>query len=195
VSLRHAVLAALVSGEASGYDLAKAFRASVGNFWVATPQQLYRELERLDEDGQIAGRMVEQERRPNKRVYSLTHAGYATLAQYTREPTRDTTIKDPLLVKVQAVDVGDVAAVVEALRQRIDTSRRKLHGYEALRERLLGGATEPEYLATAPAVGPYLTLLRGLRFERENIDWAQQALAVLEARLPGEQARSGPTAG
>lgn len=193
--MRHAVLAALVSGEASGYDLAKAFRASVGNFWVATPQQLYRELERLDQDGLIAGRVVEQQRRPNKRVYSLTRAGLATLAQYTREPAPDTTIKDPLLVKVQAVDVGDTAAVVEALRHRIETSRRKLRGYESLRDRLLDGVPEPEYLATAPAVGPYLTLLRGLRFERENIEWAQQALAVLELRPPGVRAGSGPTAG
>ena len=37
-------MAALLEGEASGYDLAKVFDASVANFWPATPQQLYREL-------------------------------------------------------------------------------------------------------------------------------------------------------
>ncbi len=184
MSLRHAVLAALLPGEASGYDLAKLFRASVGNFWVATPQQLYRELERLDEDGLIAGHVVEQQRRPNKRVYSLTRAGRAELAEYTREPARDTFIKDGLLVKVQAVDVGDQPAVRQALQARIEQSRARLSGYEALRDRMLDGASEPDYLASAPAVGPYLTLLRGLRFESENIEWAQQALEVLERRFP-----------
>ena len=49
MSLRDAVLAALLEGESSGYDLAKAFDASVANFWMATPQQLYRELDRLAE--------------------------------------------------------------------------------------------------------------------------------------------------
>ena len=42
MSLRDAVLVALLEGESSGYDLAKGFDASVANFWMATPQQLYR---------------------------------------------------------------------------------------------------------------------------------------------------------
>ena len=48
MALRHAVLAALLEGEASGYQLAKRFDVSVANFWSATPQQLYRELERME---------------------------------------------------------------------------------------------------------------------------------------------------
>ena len=47
MALRDAVLAALLDSEASGYDLAKSFDGSVANYWMATPQQLYRELERL----------------------------------------------------------------------------------------------------------------------------------------------------
>ena len=53
MALRDAVLAALLEGEASGYDLAKRFDRSVANFWTATPQQLYRELDRLAADGPI----------------------------------------------------------------------------------------------------------------------------------------------
>lgn len=48
MALRNAVMAALLEGEASGYDLAKGFEASVANFWMATPQQIYRELERVE---------------------------------------------------------------------------------------------------------------------------------------------------
>ena len=69
MSLRDAVLAALLEGESSGYDLAKSFDASVANFWMATPQQLYRELDRLAEQGLIRARVVHQERRPNKRMF------------------------------------------------------------------------------------------------------------------------------
>lgn len=83
VALRDAVLAALLEGESSGYDLAKSFDASVANFWTATPQQLYRELERLAADGLIEARVVEQERRPNKRMFSLTDAGRAALREFT----------------------------------------------------------------------------------------------------------------
>ncbi len=47
MSLRDGVLAALLGAESSGYDLVKSFDASVAKFWMATPQQLYRELDRL----------------------------------------------------------------------------------------------------------------------------------------------------
>ena len=53
MALRHAVLAALLEGEASGYQLAKRFDVSVANFWSATPQQLYRELDRLEAEGLV----------------------------------------------------------------------------------------------------------------------------------------------
>jgi DNA-binding PadR family transcriptional regulator len=58
VALRHAVLVALLEGEASGYELSKRFDVSVANFWSATPQQLYRELERLEGDGLVEARVV-----------------------------------------------------------------------------------------------------------------------------------------
>lgn len=37
--------------------------------------------------------------------------------------------------------------------------------------------------AEADRIGPYLTLLRGIRFEEENIEWAGRALTVIEQRL------------
>ena len=102
MALRHAVLAALLEGEASGYELAKRFDVSVANFWSATPQQLYRELERLEADGLVRGRVVEQLRRPNKRVFTLTAAGRAELHDFVARPARPTAIRDDLLVKLQA---------------------------------------------------------------------------------------------
>ncbi|WP_037606297.1 PadR family transcriptional regulator [Streptacidiphilus rugosus] len=182
MALRNAVMAALLEGEASGYDLAKEFDASVANFWMATPQQLYRELERMEAEGLIRARLVEQERRPNKRLFSLTGAGRDALREFTAEPPRPTAIRDELLVKVQAVDAGDDEAVRAAIRERAESARAKLARYERLRIRLLAGRTEPEHLAQAERIGPYLTLQRGIAFEQENLRWAEQALAALDLR-------------
>src|ERR1044072_7956418 len=82
MSLRHAVLAALLSGEYSGYQLAKAFDVGVANFWYAQPQQLYLELTKLEKDGLISGRQVVPEARPNKRLFTVTEAGTADLATF-----------------------------------------------------------------------------------------------------------------
>ncbi|MFF8375548.1 PadR family transcriptional regulator [Streptomyces sp. NPDC015661] len=182
MSLKHAVLAALLEGEASGYDLAKIFDVSVANFWAATPQQLYRELERLAEAGLIAARVVEQERRPNKRMFSLTESGRRDLVACTSTPPRPSAVRDELMVQVQACDEGDTAAVREFVAQRMETARAKLARYDRLREWMLDGRDEDTYLGEAERVGPYLTLMRGRFFEEENLRWGERALAVLDRR-------------
>ncbi|MFD3500791.1 PadR family transcriptional regulator [Streptomyces sp. NPDC058678] len=184
-------MAALLEGEASGYDLAKGFDASVANFWTATPQQLYRELERMESEGLIAARVVEQERRPNKRLFTLTDAGLKAVRAYTAElPGKPTAIRDELMVKVQCVDAGDIEAVRAGIAERMEWATAKLASYERLRGRLLDGRTEDEYFATAERIGPYLTLIRGVAFERDNLEWGRLALMRLEQRASGANGRA-----
>ena len=183
MSLRDAVLAALLEGESSGYDLAKDFDASVANFWPATPQQLYRELDRLAEQGLIRARIVQQERRPNKRMFSLTGAGRDAIRQFTVKAPKPSVIRDELLVKVQASDAGDIEAVRGLIRERLEWAGAKVQRYERLRARMLDGRSEDEYLVESERVGPYLTLMRGISFEEENIRWAERALSIVERRL------------
>ncbi|MEU5988259.1 PadR family transcriptional regulator [Spirillospora sp. NPDC047418] len=184
MSLRNAVLATLLEGEASGYDLAKSFDAGVANFWMATPQQLYRELDKMAVEGLIQARVVQQERRPNKRLYSLTVSGRRALHDFTATPPRPGAIREELMVQVQAVDAGDARAVMNAIRERMTWAESKVARFERLRARLLDGRTEQEHLATADRIGPYLTLMRGLAFERENLRWCEQALTILTNRTP-----------
>ncbi|MEV0913825.1 PadR family transcriptional regulator [Streptomyces sp. NPDC049967] len=182
MSLKYAVLAALLEGEASGYDLAKVFDVAVADFWSTTPQQLYRELDRLAGSGLIEARVVEQQRRPNKRMFTLTEAGRASLASFTAEPPRPIAIRDELLVMTQAVDAGDQDAVRASVAERMEWARAKLARYERLRDRLLDGRDEETYLAETDRVGPYLTLMRGRSFEAENLRWGEQVLRILDRR-------------
>ncbi|MFM9445570.1 PadR family transcriptional regulator [Streptomyces acidiscabies] len=184
MALRNAVMAALLEGEASGYDLAKAFDASVANFWTCTPQQLYRELDRMETEGLVTGRVVEQRGRPDKRLFSLTRAGREAVRTYTGQPpAKPTAIRDELMVKVQCLDAGDGEAVRVAVAERMEWATAKLARYERLRLRLLDGRSEEAYFAEAERVGPYLTLLRGMAFERENLQWGDLALRRIDQRL------------
>jgi len=176
------VLAALLEGEASGYELAKRFDVGVANFWSATPQQLYRELDRLAVDGAVDARVVEQRRRPNKRVFRLTDAGRAELHDFTTRPARPMARRDDLVVKVQAVDAGDAEAVRKALAERHDQARSKLELYDRVRDRLLAGRSEDEYVRDAERIGPYLTLMGGRRLEEQSMRWITDVLAVLDRR-------------
>lgn len=194
MALKHAVLAALLDGEASGYDLAKRFDVGVANFWSATPQQLYRELERLESDGLISARVVEQQRRPNKRVFGLADAGRVELSDFTTQPVRPTAIRSDLLVKVQSLDAGDPAAVMSALAECLEQSRAKLERYDRLRDRLLAGRTDDEYVRATERIGPYLTVMGGRMYEQQQTHWITTVMRVLAERAGRDHAGT-PNAG
>lgn len=183
MALRNAILASLLDGGASGYDLAKSFDGSVAAFWTATPQQLYRELDRLESQGLVTAQLVEQPPRPNKRIFSLTAEGRAALREFTGATPRPTAVRDELLIQVTAVDQADPAGVRRAVSARMVAARSRLGHYRATRTRMLKGRTEAEFLARARRIGPYLTLLRGISFEEDNIAWCEHALAALAARF------------
>lgn len=182
MSLRHAVLAALLDADATGYQLAKNFDVSVASYWFATPQQLYAELGRLETGGLIVGREVIQERRPNKRIFTITDAGRAELEDFVGNTSKPTFIRDELLVRVYASDVGDPGPLIEHLHQRAEASLAKAEFIEGLLRKLRGEMSEDRFLAEGRRVGPYLTGLRGSVFERENAAWYRRASGVLAAR-------------
>ena len=182
MALRHAILASLLDGDASGYDLAKRFDVSVANYWTATPQQLYRELDAMAGDGLVAAEVVPQQGKPDKRVFTLTGAGREALADFVASTPRASAIRDELLVQVEAVDAGDPEGLVQTLQGRMEQSQTKLDRYLRRRERMLAGRTEEQLLTGEGRVGPYLTLERGIAFERDNLAWMDRALTALRAR-------------
>jgi DNA-binding PadR family transcriptional regulator len=182
MALRHAVLAALLDGEYSGYQLAKAFDVGVANFWHALPQQLYLELARLEKDGLVAGRQVIQETRPNKRVYTVTEAGVEELTRWAAAPAKPSFIRDDLMVKVQAIDAIPLTDVLAQLDDRVAVATAKIEVFEQLLRRMRGDQSEERFLREGTRIGPYLTCLRGLSFEREHRDWCVTTAAILRAR-------------
>ncbi|MEC4017803.1 PadR family transcriptional regulator [Streptomyces sp. H27-D2] len=182
MALRHAVLAALLDGEYSGYQLAKAFDVGVANFWYALPQQLYLELAGLERDGLVAGRRVVQETRPNKRLFTVTAAGLAELERFAVAASKPSFIRDDLLVKVQAIDRIGAEPVIAQLEERAAVATGRIEVFGKLLQRLRGDETEERYLRDGERIGPYLTCLRGREFEQGHHDWCLRTAELLRSR-------------
>ncbi|WP_330249559.1 PadR family transcriptional regulator [Nocardia sp. NBC_00565] len=184
MGLRHAVLAALLDGAATGYELSKNFDVGMAEFWHARRQQLYAELTKLEQAGLVSGREIIQQGRPNKRVQSLTEAGRAELAEFAATPSDPQFLRDDLLVKAYAVDVTDGSALIDQLAQRAEQSQIKIARLDRVLARLSGN-DEDAFLADAERIGPYLTAVRGRMFEEETIRWCTWAMQVLRKRQGG----------
>jgi DNA-binding PadR family transcriptional regulator len=160
----------------TGYELAKTFDSSIGFFWKADHQQIYRELSRLRDRGHIQGREVVQSGKPNKLVYTLTPEGRAALKHWAARPSSPPSIKDDLLVRLYALDSVDIEPLRADLMARLEYHRDRGDRYERiLRKRF------PQDTASAADTGKLLGLRIGLRHERAVAEWCEEAIDALSA--------------
>jgi DNA-binding PadR family transcriptional regulator len=187
MALRHAVLAVLLDGERSGYELAKDFSRGVANFWFALPQQVYLELSKLEKDKLVTSRQIIQESRPNKRLFTVTEAGHAELGRFAQDAARPFAVRDDLLVKVYAADSLDPSgldALLGQLTERAEQAAARIEVFERCLAAMRGESGEEDYLRTAERIGPYLTCLRGISVECDTRDWCLSTAQRLRARTP-----------
>ena len=176
MALGDAILACLTERPMTGYELAKTFDSSIGFFWKADHQQIYRELSRLRDKGHVLGREVVQSGKPNKLVYTLTAEGRAALKHWAARPSVPPSIKDDLLVRLYALDCVDIEPLRTDLMARLEHHRDRYERYERLLNKRFPDGTAP------PAdVGKMLSLRLGMRHERMVVEWCEEALDALSA--------------
>jgi DNA-binding PadR family transcriptional regulator len=180
MALGDAILACLTERPMTGYELAKTFDASIGFFWKADHQQIYRELTRLRDRGHVSGREVVQSGKPNKLVYTLTFEGRAALRHWGARPSSPPSIKDDMLVRLFALDSVDIEPLRADLMARLEHHRDRYSHFERiLHKRFPDGAASPA------DTGKLLCLRMGLRYERAVTEWCEEALGTLSGEAGG----------
>lgn len=176
VALQHAILVSLREQSGSGYELARRFDRSIGYFWSATHQQIYRTLRTMEDHGWVAATPVPQQGRPDKKVYTVAEAGRAELARWIAAPPAgpggslpDARLRD-LAVKIRAAGYGDADAVRSQVGSLRDERAARLQAYRALTARQF---PDPAALA-GPALHQYLVLRGGIRAEESAIGWLDE---------------------
>lgn len=177
MALAHAILVVLIDCPSSGYDLARRFGGSVGFFWEASHQQIYRELAKLETSGHITSEEIEQEIRPNKKLYSLTDSGKTLLIEWLKMPSTLSPIKDDLLMKLFSGYLVAPEILLTELRQHRKQHQLRLTEYQTIEDRLFPDAEA----LTKEATYPYLTLRNGIQLEQAWLRWCDDAIATLNA--------------
>ena len=170
----YAILGLLTFGAMSGYDVLKLVEQSIGHFLSPAKSQVYTDLRRLARAGLATEEMVEQEQRPNKRIYSITDKGREALVRWLNEgPFEPDHVRSPFTVRLffgHLVDRSSVMAQIKELRRNAERSLAELRATEA------DIKDNPEFFF------PYLTLKSGLVHYEAQIRWADEALDDLRER-------------
>ncbi|MBR0714157.1 PadR family transcriptional regulator [Bradyrhizobium liaoningense] len=175
MALGDAILACLTERPMTGYELAKTFDSSIGFFWKADHQQIYRELSKLRDRGYIQGREVVQTGKPNKLVYTLTNEGRTALRHWAARPSTPASNKDDLLVRFHALDSVDLEPVRADLMARLEHHRDRSERYERILKKRFPDGTASE----AADIGNLLLLKLGSRHEQMVAEWCEEAIDAL----------------
>lgn len=179
MSLPHAILTALLEKPSSGLELARRFDRSIGYFWSATHQQIYRELGKLEERELIRALPAPQPTRGQKKEYEVLPAGREELTAWVSRSEDPKPIRDPLLLRMRAAAVVGPQGLEAELHRHRALHERQLAEYRAIEKRDFPAA------GTAEESGQdrlrHLVLRGGLDMETFWIAWIDQALAQLPA--------------
>lgn len=174
MALEHAILVSLSEQSGSGLDLTRRFDRSIGFFWTATHQQIYRVLARMEGDGWVRSEHVAQQGRPDKKVYDVTAAGRRELERWLAEPLGREQYRSDLAVKLRAASYGDRGPLLEEVAALRAEHATRLALFEELESR---DYPEPEGLDGAE-LDQYLVLRGGIRMEQFWVDWLGEYLSA-----------------
>jgi DNA-binding PadR family transcriptional regulator len=117
VAIKHALLGLLAEGPKHGYELKTAFDETIGERWSLNIGQVYSTLNRLARDGYVVlEEEVEQETRPDKKIYAITTAGQEELFRWLAEPVeKPRRLKDEFYIKLvlcSELGYGDLRSLI-----------------------------------------------------------------------------------
>ena len=176
MALSHALLTSLLEKSSSGYDLARRFDKSIGFFWHATHQQIYRELGRMEAAGWIESASAPDAGKTRKRMYRVLPPGQAELLRWAVEPSNDMDMRDEFMVRLRADAALGSLGLAPELERRIAMHEEKLALY---REIELRDFATPD-LSRAARIH-HMILKKGILYEENSIVWAREMLELLKS--------------
>jgi DNA-binding PadR family transcriptional regulator len=176
MSLAHAVLTSLLEKASSGYDLARRFDKSIGYFWHATHQQIYRELARMEAAGWIASSIPADAGNTRKKEYRVLPPGRQELARWAQEEAPPMDLRDEFMVKLRADAVLGEINLAPEVRRHVALHEERLAQYRAIEAR---DFPPGKPLSRGQRI-QYMILRKGILYEQGEIDWGHDMLTVME---------------
>jgi len=190
MSLRHGLLGLLNYEPMTGYELDKEFKESLAHFWQAKPQQIYRELNAMEQNGWLTSERIPQEDKPNRRVYAITDKGKSEFLGWLSSSSEDiqsaTRVKSVFLMRLFFAGEASREQAIELLCayqeqclvdiQKMNVAKAQLSQTDSL--------YDPDKAIYWQLIGMHGEMMRKTRLE-----WAKRAIAILENKGGGTNAR------
>jgi PadR family transcriptional regulator AphA len=190
-TLDYVILAGLIRKPRSGYDLTKWIERETSHFFSVGHSSIYPALSRLERDGLVEHEVVPSAKGPERKVYSVTEAGWEALLAWADTPPAERQVRDEQLVKALCYPYMPEERALARLEEEKARPVEKLARYEGFERELedmfrQGGISREAYLGTR------LTLSRGTGVEKSYVEWCEVAARMISSAE--QSSAEGPAA-
>lgn len=179
MSLPHALMVSLIEKSCSGYDLAQRFGRSIGFFWPASHQQIYRELAKMEAKDWVKSE-AEEGSKTRKRIYHVLEAGREELKRWVAEPSEPVHIREEFVVRLRAdAAIGPLGLESELLR-RAQIYEQKVKVFRVIEQRdFIDKVKQDPSKNTRALKIQHLILKAGIAYEENWLQWCKDVVALL----------------
>ena len=126
----------LTDGEASGYDLKKAFESSFGRCFAAGYGSIYPALASLAESGCVSCEEIPQDGKPDRKVYRITDKGWELLLAELDNPAPSHKVRSEFLAQMAFAHLMTPEQVQAVLDSRVEDADQNLRFIDEFESRL-----------------------------------------------------------
>lgn len=177
MSLQHGLLGILNYRDMTGYELGKAFDASLSFFWQAQSSQIYRELNKMEEKEWLTSHIEFQTDKPNKRIYSITDKGKKELENWLQSDIPKETTRSEMLMRLFFFAQNSVADNIEILKKIEETYKNQCEAMTNVNDNIA------DYSSFANSEDDVLywdmTADFGRAYSKMCLDWARRCIERL----------------
>jgi PadR family transcriptional regulator AphA len=165
----------------TGYELKQTIDESTAHFWHAYHSQIYTTLRQMEAGGLVSSQRVQEEGRPDQRIYTISPAGQQALQSWLDQvQTEVSPVKEELLVRLFFSAGRDPQQVLTELRLQRELHNEKLAAYQVLAGQTITDASQKHPGLERDQEFWRLTLDLGMRYEEAYIAWLKDAIHRVE---------------
>ncbi|MDW3099376.1 PadR family transcriptional regulator [Pyruvatibacter sp. HU-CL02332] len=180
MDVRTMCLGLLAFGDASGYEIKKEFEQGPSrHFMDASFGSIYPALTKMTDEGLLACRTEPQEKRPDKKVYSLTADGWNALDAAIKQPVSQDKIKSDFSFVMMFADRLPRSRVADLIDRQIEGSREGIREFE-------------ESDAPLDSAGVSFVRRYGLAMRKAHIDFLERNRHFIEAGAQDDPVEEEP---
>lgn len=171
----YALLGLLSIQPMTGYEMKKWVDHSLSHFWKTSYGQIYPTMTKFVKEGLVTVEPVTSDTGPERKLYTLTDKGMATLKAWLAQDTEDFNAKDETLLKFFFSDMLSIDEVIDKLEKSIDYN-------QGVAARYNGDVDEMKAVKrpTRHQLNIYLCTKKGVYLNEARVKWAKECIEALK---------------